>query len=71
MRGDQWRFPTTASGQLAVGVARRHPGRARYAAEALEVFTLEGETIKDITAYAIPPLFRHFGLPDELASARH
>jgi RNA polymerase sigma-70 factor, ECF subfamily len=66
--GDQWHYvPARASGQLAAGVYRRYPGRARYAAEALEVFTLEGPRIKDITAYAIPELFRHFGLPDELA----
>jgi RNA polymerase sigma-70 factor, ECF subfamily len=66
--GDEWRLvPTRASGQLAAGAYRWHAETRSYRPDTLEVLALEGARVKHITAFAIPELFRHFGLPDELA----
>jgi hypothetical protein len=53
---------------LAAGLYRWDAQKRGYVPDALEVLALEGARIKHITAFAIPEIFRHFGLPDELPS---
>ena len=60
---------TRASGQPAVGWYIRHAGGV-YLPTSIEVLTLEGARVKEITAFASPPLFSHFGLPTSLSEAR-
>jgi RNA polymerase sigma-70 factor (ECF subfamily) len=60
--------PTSASGQPALGVYRLDPATQTYLAVALDVLTLEGDRIAEITAFRTPGLFPRFGLPDELAA---
>jgi hypothetical protein len=65
--GDQWRLiPTRASGQLAAAACGWDAHTQRYVPDTLEVLVLEGARIKSITAFAMPEIFHHFGLPDEL-----
>jgi RNA polymerase sigma-70 factor (ECF subfamily) len=59
---------TRANGQAANASYRWNPDRRCYVAEALEVLTLEGEQVKEMTAFMAPELFARFGLPGELAS---
>jgi RNA polymerase sigma-70 factor, ECF subfamily len=59
--------PTTANGQPALGTYRRDPGGS-YRPIALDVLTLDGARIVDITAFRTPEVFPLFGLPDELAA---
>jgi len=61
-------LPTRANGQLALGTYRRDPERGRYVAIALDVITLDGSRISDITAFRTPEVFGRFGLPGELAA---
>jgi hypothetical protein len=37
--------------------------------EVLEVLTLEGAQVKQMTAFMVPELFRSFGLPDQLPAS--
>jgi RNA polymerase sigma-70 factor (ECF subfamily) len=55
---------TRASGQPAVAWYMRR-GRV-YVPTSIEVLSLGGARVKEITAFASPVLFAHFGLPDEL-----
>jgi RNA polymerase sigma-70 factor (ECF subfamily) len=57
---------TRASGQPAVAWYVGSPAGERYLAASLEVLTLDGECVKEITAFASPELFPRFGLPTEL-----
>jgi RNA polymerase sigma-70 factor (ECF subfamily) len=57
---------TRANGQPAVAWYVWDPGREAYAASALEVITVDGERIAQITAFVTPALFARFGLPDAL-----
>ena len=57
---------TRANGQPAVGWYLWSPSRDRYVATALEVLGLQGDRVKDITAFALPRLFPVFGLDREL-----
>jgi RNA polymerase sigma-70 factor (ECF subfamily) len=59
-------LPTHANGQAANAAYRWDPNQASYVAEALEVLTLEGARVKQMTAFMIPEVFRRFGLPDQL-----
>jgi RNA polymerase sigma-70 factor (ECF subfamily) len=59
-------LPTYANGQPANAAYRWDPKSSSYVSEALEVLTLEGDTVKEMTAFMTPEVFRHFGLPDEL-----
>jgi RNA polymerase sigma-70 factor, ECF subfamily len=59
---------TRANGQLALGVYALDPERGRYLPIALDVLTLRGRRIADITAFRTPDLFPRFGLPPELPS---
>jgi RNA polymerase sigma-70 factor (ECF subfamily) len=63
----RWRHvPTRANGQLAVGCYIWDAERDVYAAHVLDVLTLRGERIAEITAFVDPGVFRGFGLPDRL-----
>jgi RNA polymerase sigma-70 factor (ECF subfamily) len=57
-----------ANGQPAVAYYSLDAGTRRYLASAIDVFTLEGTRIKEITAFVTPEIFPSFGLPAELAS---
>jgi RNA polymerase sigma-70 factor (ECF subfamily) len=57
---------TQANGQPAVAWYMWDPDRGAYAASALEVFTVDGGRIAQITAFVSPALFPRFGLPDAL-----
>jgi RNA polymerase sigma-70 factor, ECF subfamily len=59
--------PTRANGQPAVAYYSRDAETGRYMPSAIDVLALEGALIKDITAFILPELFPHFGLPAELA----
>ena len=59
---------TRASGQPAVGWYIRQAGGV-YLPTSIEVLTLEGEHVKEITAFASPTLFSQFGLPTSVAEA--
>ena len=60
--------PTRANGQLAVGAYQYDPKRNRYLPVALDVLTLRGSEIVEITAFRTPNLFGLFGLPAQLAA---
>jgi hypothetical protein len=51
------------------GAYRWDTTKASYVAEALEVLTLEGAQVKQMTAFMVPELFRSFGLPDQLPAS--
>jgi RNA polymerase sigma-70 factor, ECF subfamily len=57
---------TRANGQPAVASYGLDPESGRYGASAIDVFTFEGDAIKEITAFVNPELFERFGLPAEL-----
>jgi len=54
------------NGQPAVGWYRRDERRGSYVAEVLEVLTLRGARISEVTAFIDRDLFGRFDLPDEL-----
>jgi RNA polymerase sigma-70 factor, ECF subfamily len=58
--------PTRANGQPAVGWFMWDARRGSYAPTSLEVLTLEGARVKEITAFVFPELFPSFGLLSEL-----
>jgi RNA polymerase sigma-70 factor, ECF subfamily len=59
---------TSANGQPAIAYYHLDDETGRYTAAALDVLTLDGSQIKDITAFVKPELFPRFGLPVEPAS---
>jgi RNA polymerase sigma-70 factor (ECF subfamily) len=61
-------IPTRANGQLALGTYRFDPERNGYLALALDVLTLRGARIAEVTAFRTPEVFPRFGLPSELAA---
>jgi RNA polymerase sigma-70 factor, ECF subfamily len=61
-------LPVRANGQPTIAYYQLDAETGRFRAAALDVLTLEGELIKDITAFATPEIFPHFGLPAELSS---
>jgi len=79
---ERWRHvPIRANGQLAVGCYMWDAERERYVAGVLDVLTLRGEKIAEVTGFLAPwvfqrfgeaegsmtpAAFRRFGLPDEL-----
>jgi RNA polymerase sigma-70 factor (ECF subfamily) len=79
---ERWRHvPTRANGQLAVGCYMWDDRRDRYVAGVLDVLTLRGERIEQVTGFLTPwvyerfgdvpgvmtpEAFRRFGLPDDL-----
>ena len=66
---ERWRYvPTHANGQLAIAGYLWDGEKGTYRATGLDVLTLRGARIANITAFATPEVFRRFGLPDELPS---
>jgi RNA polymerase sigma-70 factor, ECF subfamily len=61
-------LPTRANGQPALGTYAFDPDQNRFLAIALDVLTLRGTRIVDVTAFRTPDVFPHFGLPRELAA---
>jgi len=65
--GNRWRLvPTRANGQLAFGHYEWSEKRGAFVAHAIDVLTLRGDRIAEITAFMEPGAFARFGLPDEL-----
>jgi RNA polymerase sigma-70 factor, ECF subfamily len=60
-------LPTRANGQLALGVYKLDEVSNLYRPVALEVLTLRGELIAEVTSFRDPQLVRLFGLPEELS----
>ena len=58
-------LPARANGQPAVAYYSLDAETGRFVATAIDVLTLEGSRIKEITAFVLPELFSHFGLPPE------
>jgi RNA polymerase sigma-70 factor (ECF subfamily) len=58
--------PVNANGQVAFAAYRWDPEQGEHVPMALQVLTLDGERIADITGFVTPEVFRHFGLPDVL-----
>jgi RNA polymerase sigma-70 factor (ECF subfamily) len=59
--------PACANGQLALGTYRVEPETGDYVPLALDVLTLRGDLISDVTAFRTPAVFPRFELPDRLA----
>ena len=60
----RWKLlATRASAQPAFGWYRRDEGLGSYTAFAIQVVTIEGELIADVTTFGFPSLFPFFGLP--------
>ena len=59
-------LPTRANGQAADAAYRWDAQKGSYVAEAIEVLTLEGTRVREMTAFMMPAVFQRFGLPDEL-----
>jgi RNA polymerase sigma-70 factor, ECF subfamily len=57
---------TSANAQPAIAWYVWDPDRDAYAASALEVITVDGGRIAQVTAFVSPALFGRFGLPDAL-----
>ncbi len=63
----RWRHvPTWANGQAAVGCYAWDAQRGSYLATVLDVLTLRGERIAQVTAFIDRDVFARFGLPDQL-----
>jgi RNA polymerase sigma-70 factor, ECF subfamily len=64
---ERWRLvPIRANGQLAFGHYIWDAEREAFVAHGIDVLTLRGDRIDEITAFLHPNLFGSFGLPDEL-----
>jgi RNA polymerase sigma-70 factor (ECF subfamily) len=61
--------PISANGQPAVAYYHLDSDTQKYLPAAIDVVTLEGPLIKEITAFVTPDAFSRFGLPAELACA--
>jgi RNA polymerase sigma-70 factor (ECF subfamily) len=59
-------IPVRASGQPAFGTYSWDPPRERYLPTVLQVLTLRGERIEEITGFVTPEIFARFGLPGAL-----
>ena len=57
---------TRANGQAALGTYLIDPDRASYLPVALDVLTLRGDLISDVTIFRMPELFPRFALPESL-----
>ena len=55
-----------ANGQAANAAYRLDERRDAYVAEALEVLSLEGTSVREMTAFMMPEIFPLFGLPSQL-----
>ena len=63
--------PTRANGQVAMAHYGLDPDTGRWTASAIDVFTFEGDTIKEITAFVTPEVFPSFGLAPALAPTEY
>ena len=64
---EDWRHvPARANGQLAVACYMRHVTKRMYVATVLDVLTLRGDRIREVTSFITPEVFARFGLPAEL-----
>ncbi len=62
----RWRHRAAhANGQVAVGCYMWDDDLGRFAPAVLDVLTLDGLKIREITAFVTPGIFASFGLPDE------
>jgi RNA polymerase sigma-70 factor, ECF subfamily len=61
-------LPARANGQLALGVYSLDRDASRYLPIALDVLTLRGDRIADVTAFRTPAILPRFGLPLELGA---
>lgn len=67
----RWRHrPTHANGQLAVGCYIWSEERGCFEAEVIDVLTLRGELIAEVTAFISADVFARFGLPAELPAPK-
>jgi RNA polymerase sigma-70 factor (ECF subfamily) len=64
--GDARTVPIRVNGQAAIAYYLRDRETGRYRAAALDVLTLDGAHVEEITAFATPEAFPRFGLPVEL-----
>jgi RNA polymerase sigma-70 factor (ECF subfamily) len=63
----RWRLiPARANGQLAFGAYAWDDTAQTFTPRAVDVLTLRGEQIQEITAFLTPDAFRGFGLPASL-----
>jgi RNA polymerase sigma-70 factor (ECF subfamily) len=63
----RWRIvPTRANGQLAFGIYLWDAGKATFIPHGINVLTLDGAQIAEITAFLTPEAFERFGLPGEI-----
>jgi RNA polymerase sigma-70 factor (ECF subfamily) len=58
--------PTRASGQVAFGAYRWDEDGGRYVPYTLQVLTLRGRAIVEVTGFVTADVFRHFDLPESL-----
>jgi RNA polymerase sigma-70 factor, ECF subfamily len=58
--------PTRANGQLALGTYALDRDSGRYLPIALDVLTIRGAKIADVTAFRTTAIFARFGLPAEV-----
>ncbi len=61
--------PISANGQPALAYYSLDAETGRYRASAIDVITLDGRLVKEVTAFVTPELFPLFGLPAELEPA--
>ncbi len=61
-------LPTRANGQPAFGTYSWDPARERFLPTVLQVLTLRGTRIEEITGFVTPEVFGRFGLPAELGA---
>jgi RNA polymerase sigma-70 factor (ECF subfamily) len=64
--GETLAIPLRANGQIALAAYHLDEATGRFEPAALDVLTLEGSLIKEITAFITPEVFARFGLPAEL-----
>lgn len=60
-----WKRATSVQGQAANAADRWDARSGTYVAQALEVMTLDGTLVKEMTAFMMPEVFPLFGLPGE------
>ena len=64
---ERWRhLPSRANGQPAVGCYLWNAEKERYVAAVLDVLSLSGGRIAEVTGFVTPEVFPRFGLPEEL-----
>jgi RNA polymerase sigma-70 factor, ECF subfamily len=67
--GLRWRLvPASASGQLAFGHYMWDGEAGSFVAHGVNVLTLHGARIAEITAFLTPEALGRFGLPDEITA---